>query len=178
MSRSIVEIDAQRARWARYRRRQQLHLDAGEDFAHGGLGRHIDNLDVRLLFLPSDPEADVVPLGSETLEWLRQGRIVPFQGRAPRWASVRAVSGALVLFDYYRDEMDWIRYLALHRTVASRSELAASATMSRKPGFCRSGTSSASYGWRRTCRPGWPDSGMCRPRTNEQSESLTQEGRG
>ncbi|MDP8930700.1 MAG: hypothetical protein M3O70_19565 [Actinomycetota bacterium] len=42
----------------RYRRRQQLHLDAGEDFARGGLGRHVDNLDVRLLFLPSDPQAD------------------------------------------------------------------------------------------------------------------------
>lgn len=115
MSRSIVEIDAQRARWARYRRGQQLHLDAGEGFARGGLGRHIDNLDVRLLFLPSDPKADVVPLGSDTLEWLRQDRDVPFQGRAPRWASDRAVSGALVLFDYCRAETDWVSYLALHR---------------------------------------------------------------
>lgn len=115
MSTSIVEIDAQRARWTRYRRRQQLHLDAGEDFARGGLGRHIDNLDMRLLFLPPDPEADVVPLGSDTLKWLRQDRDVPFQGRAPRWASDRAVSDALVRFDYYRDETDWVRYLALHR---------------------------------------------------------------
>jgi hypothetical protein len=115
MSRSIVEIEAQRARWARYRRRQRLHLEAGEDFAHGGLGRHIDNLDVRLLFVPADPEADVVPLGSETLEWLREDREVPCQGRPPTWSSDRAVADALVLFDYYRDQTDWVRYLAIHR---------------------------------------------------------------
>ena len=115
MNGSIVEVETQRARWVRYRQRQQLHPEAAEDFARGGLARQLDNLDVRLLFLPSDPKADVVPFDAETLEWLKQDREVLFQGPRPRWSSDRAVTDALVRFDYYRDETDWVRYLALHR---------------------------------------------------------------
>lgn len=115
MNGSIVEVESQRARWVRYRQRQQLHPDAGQDFARGGLGRQVDNLDVRLLFLPSDPKADVVPIDPETVEWLKQDREAPFQGRPPRWSSDRAVADAIVRFDYYHDETDWVRYLALHR---------------------------------------------------------------
>lgn len=110
-----MEVDAQRARWVAYRKRQQLHLEAGEQFARGDLGSHVGNLDVRLLSLPADPDRDVVPLGTDALEWFKQVGSGPFHGRSPRWPGDRAVTNALVLFDYYREEMEWVRYLALHR---------------------------------------------------------------
>lgn len=115
MSKSIIEIEAQRGRWASYRQRQRLHPDAGQDFARGGLGRQVDNLDLRLLFLPSDPSAEIVPISAETVEWLKQDRDLPFQGRAPQWSFDRTVVDALVRFDYYQDDTDWVRYLAMHR---------------------------------------------------------------
>jgi hypothetical protein len=92
----------------------QYGLD--EDFAVGGLGRHADALDARLLCLPSDPLADAVPLDQETLVWLKQSRQSPYGGRYPSWGSrERATSGALVLYEQYREDAGWTRYLALHR---------------------------------------------------------------
>lgn len=115
MSKSIIEIEAQRGRWARYRQRQQLHPDSGQDFARGGLGRQVDNLDLRLLFLPSDPSAEIVANDPETVEWFKHDREVPFQGPPPRWSSDRTVTDAIVWVHYFHDEADWVRYLALHR---------------------------------------------------------------
>jgi hypothetical protein len=43
MSRTIHEIDVQRARWWRYRTGQHLMLEAGEHFALGGLARYADD---------------------------------------------------------------------------------------------------------------------------------------
>jgi hypothetical protein len=116
MNGTVHEVDAQRARWLRYRTRQTLTLDAGDEFACGGLGRHVDGLDVRLLFLPADPEGDVVPLDGEVLAWLKEPRQSPYGGRYPLWGHrERGMSGALVVYDQYRDEDGWTRYLALHR---------------------------------------------------------------
>ncbi len=113
---TIQEVDAQRARWAAKRQGQALTLDAGEDFALGGLGRHTEALDARLVCLPSDPLADAVPLDQETLAWLKQSRQSPYGGRYPSWGSrERATSGALVLYDQYREDAGWTHYLALHR---------------------------------------------------------------
>ncbi len=72
MKGTIHDIDAQRARWLRYRTSQRLTIEAGEDFALGGLGRYVDGLDLRLAFLPEDPDADGVTLDSDTLDWLKQ----------------------------------------------------------------------------------------------------------
>jgi hypothetical protein len=75
---SIHDVDAQRARWVRRRQFHGMVLDAdpddGEQFAQTGLGRYADQLDVRLLFLPGDPESDAVPLDQETLAWLKEPR--------------------------------------------------------------------------------------------------------
>ena len=85
MNGTIREVDAQRARWLRYRTGQALALDAGDEFAGGGLGRHADGLDVRLLFLPADPEGDAVPLDGEVLAWLKEPRQSPYGGTYPQW---------------------------------------------------------------------------------------------
>jgi hypothetical protein len=116
MNGTIHEIDAQRARWRRYRAAQRLTDEDGDEFALGGLARHVDRLDLRLLFLPRDPVADTVPLDSETLGWLKEPRPTPYGGPAPQWGRHdRSTSSALVIYDQYRDDGGWERYLALHR---------------------------------------------------------------
>jgi len=116
MKGTIHDVDAQRARWLRYRVGQRMMTEAGGEFALGGLGRDADDLDLRLLFLPDDPEGDRVPLTGETLEWLKEGRATPYGGQPPRWGTLnRVTSCALVIYDQYRDDAGWARYLALHR---------------------------------------------------------------
>jgi hypothetical protein len=116
MNRTIHDVDAQRARWVRYRTGQCLTSETGEDFALGGLGRYIDDLDLRLIFLPDDPDADSVPLDEETLNWLKEPRATPYGGAAPQWGHrERPTSSALVIYDQYRDDAGWRRFLALHR---------------------------------------------------------------
>jgi hypothetical protein len=116
---SIHDVDAQRARWVRHRQFQGMMLDAdrddGEHMTQTGLGRYTNQLDARLLFLPGDPESDAVPLDHETLAWLKEPR-GPSTGSYPSWGSQeRATSNALVLYDQYREDRGWTRYLALHR---------------------------------------------------------------
>jgi hypothetical protein len=116
MSRTIHDIDAQRARWWRYRTGQHLMLETGENFALGGLARYADDPDLRLVFLASDPDGDPVPLDSETLDWLKEPRPTPYGGQPPRWGHRnRATSSALVMYEQYRDDAGWGQYLALHR---------------------------------------------------------------
>jgi len=116
MKGTIHDVDAQRARWLRLRTGQRLTMEAGKDFALGGLGRYVDSLDVRLVFLPDDPDADRVPLNGETLAWLKKPRPTPYGGPAPQWGHRdRATSCALVVYDQYRDDAGWGQYLALHR---------------------------------------------------------------
>jgi hypothetical protein len=116
MNGTIHEIDAQRARWMRYREGQKLMRADGDGFACGGLGPHVDGLDVRLLFLSADPDGDAVPLDGEVLGWLKEPRQSPYDGPYPTWGHrERATNGALVLYDQYRENAGWTRYLALHR---------------------------------------------------------------
>jgi hypothetical protein len=66
--------------------------------------------------LPTDPLADAVPLDQEALAWLKQERPALYGGRYPSWGSrERATSNALILYDQYRHDAGWTRYLALHR---------------------------------------------------------------
>jgi len=116
MNGTIHEIDAQRARWLSYRAAQELARAGGDRFACGGLGRLVDGLDVRLLFLPADPDGDTVPLDREVLAWLKERRRSPYGGPYPTWGNMeRGTNGALVLYDQYRADEGWTKYLALHR---------------------------------------------------------------
>jgi len=83
MKGTIHDVDAQRGRWLSYRKGEMLTPDAGDGFACGGLGRHADDLDLRLLFLPGDPDADAVPMDREALEWLKEPRQTPYGGPYP-----------------------------------------------------------------------------------------------
>lgn len=103
MTANILEAEAQRGRWARYRERQRLSVEFGDEFARGGLGRHVHNLDLRLIFLPADPEAAV-------MEWLRQRR--SGHGVLPSHRE-RATAQALVSYEQRREDRGWDAYVAV-----------------------------------------------------------------
>lgn len=110
------DVDAQRARWIAYREERALTVGAGGSFAIGGLGERVSDLDIRMLFLPSDPHAAAISLNAETLTWLKEERQSPYSGGPVMWGhQTRATSSALVLHDQYGDDGGWNRYLALHR---------------------------------------------------------------
>lgn len=114
MTRSILEVEAQRAQWERRRHHEGLAGSTGDRFALGGLGAHA-GAEARLLILPADPDGQSIHLDSDTLAWVRQERDVPNQGEPfPRGHRARAVTDAVVLYDQYRDDGPWERYLAVH----------------------------------------------------------------
>jgi hypothetical protein len=116
MNGSIGDVEAQRARWRRYRQTQSLTHDAGDEFAAGGLGRHADSPDLRVLILPGDPESEAIALNGDVLGWLQEKRPTPYGGQPVSWGNrQRGTSAALVVYDQYREDAGWARYLALHR---------------------------------------------------------------
>jgi hypothetical protein len=110
---SIPEVEAQRQRWARYGQRQRLDVETGEGFACGGLGRHVGtDLDLRLLFLPADPEADAIRLDIQTRGWLEKHRRGMPVLRGHRDT---VTAEAIVFYDQRRDDHPWQGYVAIHR---------------------------------------------------------------
>lgn len=68
------------------------------------------------MVLPNDPEGNAVPLDQEALAWLKEPRPAPYGGRNLSWgSSERGASSAIVLYDQYRHDAGWARYMALHR---------------------------------------------------------------
>lgn len=90
---TIVEVDAQRARWERYRSKLGLTEDAGDDFALGGLGRLVTGLNARLVVLPADP-LDAIALDAELLERLKHPRPAPFGSGHYEWGEPRTTPEA------------------------------------------------------------------------------------
>lgn len=111
---TILEIEAQRARWERHRTELKLTRDSGEDVGRGGLGRLVRDLDVRLTVLPADPMADAVSFDKSLLEWLKQPQASPFDSGPFDWGSqTRSTTDAAVRCSP-RDD-GWDRYVAVRR---------------------------------------------------------------
>ena len=110
-------LDRQRDRWRCWRKRQAIAADAGPDFATGGLARLVEELELRLVFLPGDPEGEVVSFDKATLEWLGAERPLPFNDRARTrpWPCSRSSVDALVCYQPASRGSQWRRYLAIHR---------------------------------------------------------------
>lgn len=113
---TAVDIDCQRRRWQDARRSDGLDLQEADRFAKGGLGAHVEALDLRVRFLAADRLATPVRLDGDAEEWLSAPRPSPYGGREPELGrSKRATSSALVRYDRHRDDQRWTRYLGLHR---------------------------------------------------------------
>lgn len=109
-----AETDLYRRRWRRVR--QGLKLCDVEDaaFARGDLGARITGLRMRLVVLPSDPEANHLRFDKEFWDWWRQH--CPAQDRgAPFGQEVRPTAWAATWYSVTNDT-DWTAYLALRRS--------------------------------------------------------------
>lgn len=119
---TAIDLDRQRRRWGEARRLDRLDLEDTDGFAKGGLGEHVEALDLRIRFLPADPLATLVRLDSEAEEWLSKSRPSPYGGGEPELGrSKRATSSALVRYDRYRDDQGWARFVGYTETEASTS---------------------------------------------------------
>lgn len=128
-------LEAQRARWERYRSELRLTHAAGEEFGRGGLGRLVRDLDLRFVVLPADPWADVVSLDKELLDWLKQPRPAPFRNEPFDWGGQTRLT-ANAAERYSSHEEGWDRYIAVHRhggIEIARNSAAAEATNRDRP---------------------------------------------
>jgi len=94
-----------------------LETTPHDEFALGGLAALANPLDVRIVVLPADPDAaGVVPLDTDTDTWLSDERPSPYGGQRTEWGHTDcATSHALARASWYRDDMLWERYVAIHR---------------------------------------------------------------
>lgn len=74
-----LSIDTHRTRWRRYRDACSLSDTGSGQFALGGLAAHAEPPDVRLIMLPSDPYAQLVPLDEDTAAWFNELRPSPYR---------------------------------------------------------------------------------------------------
>lgn len=111
---SILEQDALRTRWHRFRAGLALSDPSDDAFGRAGLASNVEEPSVRLLILPRDPEADVVRFDKEFWEWWLAERNEPATGRPSYWLTQhRPTADAAVR--YSPGNGNWERYLALRR---------------------------------------------------------------
>lgn len=94
---------------------------AAEDFGSGGIARFVEDPGVRLLILPSDPEASIVTFGGAFWRWWQEERSNPFEGATPTiWGNqFTPTVGAAVIYERNgQGRWNWSHYLALHRSGA------------------------------------------------------------
>lgn len=108
-------LDLQRERWRRARETFGLADPGSEEFATGGIPRLAGDIGVRLLILPSDPEACLIEFDQELWDWWLKDRPDPSDGQPTLWGDQhRPTAHAAVRFRGYGRE-SWMRYIALHR---------------------------------------------------------------
>lgn len=112
---TLMDRELRRARWRRVRRALHLNCEAEKNFAIGGVAQQVDDLAVRVVFLPCDPELDVVQLNADLLAWLEERRASPYGGNASWGSWKRTTTDVALLYDSYRDDATWKRYLAVPR---------------------------------------------------------------
>lgn len=119
MTVSAGDIDRDRKRWRRVRRRLLLVDPLVEDFGTGGLAHHAPDVHVRFVILPADPDAVVVDFDEPFWEWWMQDRPNPFEGApATNWGrdSLPAATGAVRFNRWTDDRWNWDAYLAMLRS--------------------------------------------------------------
>jgi hypothetical protein len=113
---TLVDIEVRRARWRRVRAACHLVDPADPEFACGGLARRLDEVNVRCLALPDDPERSLAVVSEEQLtrldsavqEWGEAHNV-----RSP-WGYGRSASGGATLYGFDNSiSGPWNQYLCL-----------------------------------------------------------------
>lgn len=106
-----------RTRWRRAREALKLLDPQSDDFATGGLGRHVQHLSVRLVILPGDPERDAVEFDQRLWSWLKSELESPFEGQPTDWGQhmLPTTTAAVRCLQISAEHWVWDSYLALYR---------------------------------------------------------------
>ncbi|MGH2572188.1 MAG: hypothetical protein ACRDGU_01645 [Actinomycetota bacterium] len=117
MTLTLEEIEMVRGRWRRTRELIGLGDPGGEGFGQGGLVAHVDDVGVRFLVLPADPEHSQIHFEGDFWEWWMENRPNPFEGAAPTaWGNQSTPTAhSAVRFNQQNGKWSWRNYLALHR---------------------------------------------------------------
>lgn len=116
---SLADTELLRARW-----RRALDVDALDDarrsdFALGGLATRLRESSVRVMLLPSDPDADVVQIDDSFLAWLETQKTVAVDGQIIRVGDqMHPTAHAAALVRGFGSTEPWNSYLAVHRSGA------------------------------------------------------------
>ena len=111
------ELQLLRARWRRAREAIDLTDPRSDKFGRGGLAAHVEDVGVRFLVLPSDPERSVASFETDFWEWWMEDRPNPFEGAAATDWGIQSTptAHAAVRYNQRSGKWNWGSYLALHR---------------------------------------------------------------
>ena len=124
----VLEVEARRVRWSRYRSRLALDDPSQPNFGTGGIPSPGDDPFLRLLILPSDPEVDVAEFDGEFWAWWSEEYEDPASGTRTYWGMSKRPSFLSALRGTSFREDKWQRYVALHRGIGLDMGLLADAT--------------------------------------------------
>ncbi|HEX5324626.1 MAG TPA: hypothetical protein VFW40_12625 [Capsulimonadaceae bacterium] len=131
MKGSIVEQEAQRARWHRYREGLQLDNPLSTTFAHAGLGQRVEMPSLRLLILHSDLDGVFLDFNQEFWNWWRSERIDPLAECTDQWLQHTMPTAAAAIRFLKASDDKWMHYMALGRNGSFEMELGEGAAFER-----------------------------------------------
>lgn len=113
---ALVDTESRRARWRRARAACHLIDPEDSEFARGGLARRLDEVNVRCLVLPDDPERSLAVTDEEQLA--RLDSAVQEWGKAHNvnspWGYGKSASGGATLYGFGNSSSGpWNQYLSL-----------------------------------------------------------------
>lgn len=116
---TIDGAELQRARWRRTLKELALDTTARDDFMLGGLTNRLANPTVRLLILPSDPDAVAIDIDDSLWAWLKNSEVFEASRRRIRLGTRQVPTAhAAALVESYGEREPWNSYVAVHRSGA------------------------------------------------------------
>ncbi len=108
-----------RARWRRALRREALDKVDRDGFALGGLARRLGSPSVRLLVLPSDPDAEIVEVDEWLWAWVKNFETMEVAGGRVHLGTQHVPTAhAAALVNSHGSQQPWRSYIAVHRSGA------------------------------------------------------------
>lgn len=111
----LQAIELLRSRWRRARETLDFADLESDSFATGGLASYATDIYVRLVILPSDPEAWLVEFDEEFWEWWLVDRPLPFGDRKVTWWHEHQPTQHAAARLRQSTDGRWENYLALYR---------------------------------------------------------------
>jgi hypothetical protein len=118
---SILEAEAQRARWAKYREACGFVIPPHAVVSHEGLAGNVRDVCLRMMVLPVDPDRRALDFNKDAMSWLTTDLRSPYANDEPLegvWYQSRPTSQALVRYRPKDEETPWRSYVGLHRSGA------------------------------------------------------------